>query len=101
MRRTPQGQRAKMTNDKSDEECAAIWATFGESFESAVYVMAYWEGRRERARQIILCQGRIKFGPPTSRQQAELVAILNLTKLEALGVLLLTANTWDELLADA
>jgi hypothetical protein len=86
---------------KSDEECAAIWKAFGVSFEHMLYVMNYWQGRREMARRIILLQGRIKFGPPTQYQEAIVTRILNLDRLREIALRLLDVNTWDELLAGA
>ena len=51
---------------------------------------------------MILRQARKKFGRgPTKKQQAELNAITDLTRLEALGERLLEVNSWGELLNGA
>jgi hypothetical protein len=87
-----------MLDSKSDEELAEIWGAFAVSFPRSLFVMGYWEGRQEATRNLILRQGRKKFGPPTQYQEATVTAMLNLDHLEALAWQLLDVNTWDELL---
>ncbi|MGC8640123.1 MAG: DUF4351 domain-containing protein, partial [Isosphaeraceae bacterium] len=56
------------------------------------------EGKAEEAREIILRQGRIRFGEPDTTVKARLEAISNLEKLELLGDRLVIVSSWDELL---
>jgi hypothetical protein len=58
------------------------------------------EGRLDEARAMLLRVSRNKFGrAPTKKQQAELDAITDLARLEALGEVLLDVSSWGELLA--
>jgi hypothetical protein len=58
------------------------------------------EGRLNEARAMLLRLARKKFGrAPTKKQQAELDAITDLARLEALGEVLLDVSSWGELLA--
>ena len=57
------------------------------------------EGRVEGRVAMILRQGRKKFGPPSSEQEAAVVAVTDVVRLEELAERLLDANAWDELLA--
>jgi predicted transposase YdaD len=60
------------------------------------------EGRAQEARAMILRQGRKKFGRgPTKKHQADLDAITDLARLEALGERLLEVSSWGELLNGA
>jgi hypothetical protein len=65
-------------------------------------IRIFWqEGKVEALRDLVLRQGRKKFGPPTAEQEAAVKAIAELPRLEALGEKLLDVATWDELLKDA
>lgn len=57
------------------------------------------EGRVEGERNLLLRQGGHKFGPADPAVRARLDAITDAGELERLGVALLTAATWDQLLA--
>ena len=59
------------------------------------------EGRAEGLRTSVQIQGREKFGAPNAEQEAALKGISDPTRLEVLIKKILTANTWDELLAGA
>jgi hypothetical protein len=57
------------------------------------------EDRLEAAREILLEQGKEKFGKaPTKKQQAELAAVTDLPRLKRLSVRLLDVDSWDDLL---
>lgn len=56
------------------------------------------EGRVEGLRDVVLRQGRKKFGPPTPEQEAEVAALTDESRLEALSEKLLDVSTWAELL---
>jgi predicted transposase YdaD len=55
-------------------------------------------GRIERTRQILLRQGRKKFGPPSERVEAEIAALADLERFDELFDRVLEVSTWDELL---
>jgi hypothetical protein len=56
-------------------------------------------GQIEEARTMIVAMGTVRFGPITPEVTARIEAIDDLSRLEALGVRLLSVQTWDELLA--
>jgi hypothetical protein len=56
-------------------------------------------GKIEEARTMIVAMGTVRFGPITPEVTARIEAIDDLSRLEALGVRLLSVQTWDELLA--
>jgi len=56
------------------------------------------EGRAEEARRMLLLQGETKFGPPDPDTRAVIESIDDLTRLEELGVRLMSAGSWQELL---
>jgi hypothetical protein len=55
------------------------------------------EGRAQEALHMLLLQGETKFGPPDPATRAALEALTDLGQLEALGVRLLSAESWQEL----
>ena len=57
------------------------------------------EGALAEARRMLLLQGEIRFGSPDARARSVLEGITDVERLEALGRRLLTAASWDELLA--
>jgi predicted transposase YdaD len=57
------------------------------------------EGRAEGERRLLLLQGETKFGAPDAATRAVLEATTELAQLEALGVRLVSAGSWQELLA--
>ena len=57
------------------------------------------KGKAEEARKLLLLQGRDLFGEPSEKIVAQLDAVTDLGRLEALGLRLLHVKTWDELLA--
>jgi predicted transposase YdaD len=56
------------------------------------------EGRAEEARRILLLQGETKFGPPGAAVRASIENIRDLAQLEELGVRLMSAGSWHDLL---
>jgi len=56
------------------------------------------EGKAEEARKMLLLQGRDRFGEPSAKIVAQLDAVTDLARLEALGLRLLHVKTWEELL---
>jgi predicted transposase YdaD len=56
------------------------------------------EGRAEEARRMLLLLGEAKFGPPDAATRAALEAMTDLAHLEALGVRLVGAGSWQEVL---
>jgi predicted transposase YdaD len=57
------------------------------------------EGRIEEVREVVLRQGRKKFGPPGQEIEAEINALNNLERLHELVDRILDVSTWDDLLA--
>ena len=43
-------------------------------------------------------QGRIRFGPPSEHEENVVRSVMDLDRLERLGVRLLNATDWEELL---
>jgi predicted transposase YdaD len=56
------------------------------------------EGRAEEARRLLQLQGQTKFGPPDAAVRAAIESISDLQQLEELGVRLISAASWQELL---
>jgi len=56
------------------------------------------EGEINEARKILLLQGRNRFGDPPPEALASLNALTDVRQLEELGVRLLQASSWQELL---
>jgi hypothetical protein len=56
-------------------------------------------GRAEEARRLLLLQGEEKFGQPDAAARSAIENISDLEQLEALGVRLITASSWEDLLA--
>jgi hypothetical protein len=56
------------------------------------------KGRIEGARRLLLLQGEAKFGPPNAATRRAIEALEDLTRLEELGLRLIEAATWQELL---
>ncbi len=56
------------------------------------------EGRGEGERRILLLQGETKFGPPSAAVRAALESVSDTAQLEKLGVRLMSAGSWEELL---
>ncbi len=66
--------------------------------ESATYRAIVRRGRAEEARRLLRLQGETKFGPPDAAAQTALETIDDVSRLEELGVRLLSAGSWEELL---
>jgi hypothetical protein len=66
--------------------------------ESVTYQAILRKGKAEEARNILLLQGRARFGEPSSEAVAALEALTDVQKLEELTVRLLQATSWQELL---
>ena len=57
------------------------------------------QGQLRQAHRTLLRQGRRRFEPPTADTEATLLAIKDLDRLDRLTDAILTAASWDELLA--
>ena len=57
------------------------------------------DGKRKRSHRILLRQGRTRFGPSDTATESALVAIKDLDRLERLADAILTAKSWQGLLA--
>jgi hypothetical protein len=86
----------------SDEFANALFAEVLGMEESATYKAIVRrgreQGRTEEARRIMLLQGDTKFGPPAAAVRAAIETIDDAERLEELGVRLLSAGSWQELL---
>ena len=67
--------------------------------ESTTYQWILDQGGLREARRIIRRQGRIRFGAPTAAEEAAVEAIADPERLEYLSERVLTAVSWQELLA--
>jgi predicted transposase YdaD len=69
--------------------------------ESTTYQSILEEGKAMGARELVLHQGRVRFGPPDATVTAALEGITDLGRLEELSERLLTPKvaSWEELLA--
>lgn len=56
-------------------------------------------GELKRSHRLLLRLGRKRFGNPDAATESELIAIKDLERLERLADAILTAETWQELLA--
>src|SRR5947199_3990 len=54
------------------------------------------EGEAQEARKMLLLLGRDRFGEPSAKIVAQLDAVTDLARLEALGLRLLHVKTWEE-----
>ena len=59
------------------------------------------KARIQQARDTLLRQGRIRFGPPGRQISREIKAIRSLERLDQLSERLLEVSTWAELLAQS
>ena len=57
------------------------------------------EGRIETFQKMILRQGEIRFGPPDAATQQAVTSITNADRLERMSERVVTAATWEEVLA--
>lgn len=67
--------------------------------ESSTYQAILDEGRIEEAQGTILRQGRQRFGSPSDEVSVIVAAITDLERLHRMADRILSASTWDELLA--
>jgi hypothetical protein len=67
--------------------------------ESITYQMILDEGRVEVLQEVILSQGRKRFGPPDEAMIVTLTAIEDLERMELLAQRVFDAKSWQELLA--
>jgi predicted transposase YdaD len=67
--------------------------------ESATYQAIVRRGRTEGERRLLLLLGEERFGPPDAAARAAIEQIGDGAALEALGVRLLSAESWQELLS--
>jgi hypothetical protein len=82
----------------SDEFADALFEEVLGMEESSTYRAIVRRGRVEEGRQMLLLQGEEKFGPPDAAARAALEQITEIEELEELGVRLLHADSWQELL---
>jgi predicted transposase YdaD len=66
--------------------------------ESTTYQAIVREGRAEEARRMLLLQGEARFGSPDSAARAAIESMADLAELEELGLRLMNAGSWQELL---
>jgi predicted transposase YdaD len=66
--------------------------------ESSGYQYILEEGRIEALREMLLAQGRERFGAPDATIQAALSGLNDLERLRRMGIRMLRVNSWQELL---
>jgi hypothetical protein len=65
--------------------------------QSATYQAIMRRERTAEARRFLLLVGEAKFGPPDAATRAAIEAIDDLVQLEEVGVRLMSASSWHEL----
>jgi predicted transposase YdaD len=89
----------------SDEVAHALFEEVLGMEESATYQAIVRKGREqgraEGERRLLLLLGETKLGPPDPAVRAALESIDDLARLEELGVRLMNAGSWQELLPPA
>jgi predicted transposase YdaD len=80
-------------------ELASIYKGIGLMQESTAYDEILEEGEVKRSHRLLLRQGHQRFGPPDAAIEGELTAIRDLDRLERMADAILTASSWQELLA--
>jgi hypothetical protein len=83
----------------SDELAHALFEEVLGMEESATYRAIVRRERAEEARHVLLLLGETKFGPPDAPTRGAIEAMNDLPGLEALAVRLLSAASWQKLLA--
>ncbi|MEI7688036.1 MAG: hypothetical protein WCL32_23765 [Planctomycetota bacterium] len=81
------------------EDLASIYKGIGLMKESTAFDEAVEEGELKRSHRLLLRLGRKRFGNPDGTTEAALTAIIDLDRLERLADAILTASSWQELLA--
>jgi len=66
--------------------------------DSSAYQLIMDEGQIRHAHRSLLRQGRHRFGPPTAANEAALLAITDIDRLDRMTDAILTVACWDELL---
>lgn len=88
----------------SDAFARALFAEVFGMKESTTYQAIIREGRAEgrveEARHMLFLQGEHKFGPASAAIRRAIEAISDVTQLEALGVRLLRAESWQDVLPE-
>jgi predicted transposase YdaD len=82
----------------TDELADALFEEVLGMEESSTYRAIVRRGRIEGERHLLLLQGEAKFGPPDAAARAALEKITDVAELEEVGVRLVTADSWRELL---
>jgi hypothetical protein len=66
--------------------------------ESVTYQAILRKGRAAEARRMLFLMGRTRFGEPSAKVVSALDALSDISQLEELGIRLLQAGSWEELL---
>ena len=66
--------------------------------ESDTYLMILEEGQEKQAKKMILRQGEARLGAPDESVKARLNSVTDLERLERMGIKLLKAASWQEIL---
>jgi hypothetical protein len=80
-------------------DLVSIYKGIGLMQESTAFDEAIEEGSISTSHRLLLRQGRKRFGPPDAATESALTAIKDLERLERLADAILTATSWQELLA--
>jgi hypothetical protein len=80
-------------------DLASIYQGIGLMSELTAYDEAIEEAEIKNSLRLLLRQGHKKFGPPDANTESELKAIRDQDRFGRLADAILTANTWQELLA--
>jgi hypothetical protein len=66
--------------------------------DSTTYQYIIEQGELKGARRMLLKMGTAKFGAPTKKVKAAIQGLENLSRLHRMGVKLLTAGSWNDVL---
>jgi predicted transposase YdaD len=83
----------------SDEFANAIFEEVLGMEESSTYRAIVRRGRLEGERHIVMLLGEAKLGPPDAAARAAIEGVTETAELEELGLRLVNAESWQELLA--
>ncbi len=66
--------------------------------DSTTYQYIIEQGELKNARKMLISLGASKFGPPTRKVKTTIQELENLPRLERMGIRLMTAESWDDIL---
>jgi hypothetical protein len=93
------GAKTLHSDEPKKGDLSSIYRGIGLMQESTAYDEIMEEGEIKRSHRLLLLQGRERLSAPDAEVEGELTAIRDLDRLDRLIDAVLTANSWQELLA--